>query len=115
MKFPPPSPISEGWKLVPVEPTHEMAVAADNDPLASCETGLDEYKALYAAMLAAAPTAPTTGSAPVAHSSFEVVHSTVEFEAYWDEVQVRAPLEFTHKEAAREIWMASRGIDYGRS
>lgn len=40
--------------LVPKEPTQAMLEAADTDPLASCENGYDEYRAIYKAMLRAA-------------------------------------------------------------
>ena len=56
-----PAPIiPEGWKLVPIEPTHEMKTAAigvevyqDSPPSTDCLTW-EEAGAIYAAMLAAA-------------------------------------------------------------
>src|SRR5688500_11638275 len=43
-----------GWKLVPVEPTPEMAIAADKADNAVFEDSYAEYRAIYQAMLAAA-------------------------------------------------------------
>ena len=60
---PPPAPEASsavtprGWVPVPLEPTANMLLAADRDVLASCETGLDEYRAIYRAMLVARPAA----------------------------------------------------------
>jgi hypothetical protein len=48
---------NNGWKLVPVEPTDEMEVAAENDYEQTGAT-FPRWKSAYAAMLAAAPTQP---------------------------------------------------------
>ncbi|CAB3914156.1 hypothetical protein LMG26841_05156 [Achromobacter dolens] len=48
----------DGWKLVPIEPTDEMEVAAENDYEQRGET-FPDWKAKYRAMLAAAPVAPS--------------------------------------------------------
>jgi hypothetical protein len=49
-----------GWKLVPVEATDAMVQAGTDEPLAgeSDEDAPDDYRAVYRAMLAAAPAAP---------------------------------------------------------
>jgi len=51
------------WKLVPVEPTDEMEVAAENDYEQTGAT-FPRWKSAYAAMLAAAPPAPTSHPIP---------------------------------------------------
>ncbi|CAB3952828.1 hypothetical protein [Achromobacter piechaudii] len=48
---------NNGWKLVPVVPTDEMEVAAENDYEQTGAT-FPRWKSAYAAMLAAAPAAP---------------------------------------------------------
>lgn len=48
-----------GWKLVPIEPTDEMETAAEDDYEQRGET-FPGWKSAYAAMLAAAPTAPAS-------------------------------------------------------
>ena len=52
-------PAREGWKMVPVEPTEEMLVAAHVADLLGCDVDVvDErefYEPIYKAMLAAAP------------------------------------------------------------
>ena len=51
------------WRLVPVEPTAEMLDAGRDTPLAGEEDAdaPEDYKAVYAAMLAAAPLPPAVG------------------------------------------------------
>lgn len=51
------------WKLVPVEPTDEMEVAAENDYEQTGAT-FPRWKSAYAAMLNAAPPAPTSHPIP---------------------------------------------------
>ncbi|PPA72834.1 hypothetical protein C4E15_28125 [Achromobacter spanius] len=51
------------WKLVPVEPTDEMEVAAENDYEQTGAT-FPRWKSAYAAMLKAAPPAPTSHPIP---------------------------------------------------
>lgn len=46
--------VPEGWQLVPIEPTTEMECAPDHE---DCPTP-DAAKAVYRAMLAAAPPSP---------------------------------------------------------
>ena len=49
-------PATDGWKLVPLEPTAEMLQAGQDTPVSeSDEDALEDYKAVYRAMLAAAP------------------------------------------------------------
>lgn len=49
-------PATDGWKLVPLEPTAEMLQAGQDTPVSeSDEDSLEDYKAVYRAMLAAAP------------------------------------------------------------
>lgn len=56
----------EGWRLVPVEPTAEMVQAGRNEPLAgeADEDAPEDYRAVYRAMLAAAPACPSAAAAP---------------------------------------------------
>lgn len=46
-------PVSDGWRMVPNEPTHEMIWAAKN--ALSSTIGWESFKQAYYAMLAAAP------------------------------------------------------------
>lgn len=58
----PPTAQAEGWRLVPVEPTHKMRFAAMN-AFAAASASLGAYNApdaAYRALLAAAPTHPTS-------------------------------------------------------
>lgn len=49
-------PATDGWKLVPLEPTAEMLQAGQDTPVSeSDEDALEDYKVVYRAMLAAAP------------------------------------------------------------
>lgn len=49
-------PATDGWKLVPLEPTAEMLQAGQDTPVSeSDEDAPEDYKAVYRAMLAAAP------------------------------------------------------------
>lgn len=52
--------VPDGWKLVPVEPTPEMIDAAAEIDVEPFDNIDDELCAIYAAMLAAAPSAPAT-------------------------------------------------------
>lgn len=51
------SPQRDGWKLVPLEPAEEMLIAGRNEPLVgeNDEDAPEDYRAVYKAMLAAAP------------------------------------------------------------
>lgn len=51
------------WKLVPVVPTDDMEVAAENDYEQTGAT-FPRWKSAYAAMLAAAPPVPPASDAP---------------------------------------------------
>lgn len=55
-----PESMNTEWKLVPVEPTDEMEVAAENDYEQTGAT-FPRWKSAYAAMLAAAPSCLTCG------------------------------------------------------
>lgn len=49
-------PATDGWVLVPLEPTAEMLQAGQDTPVSeSDEDAPEDYKAVYRAMLAAAP------------------------------------------------------------
>jgi len=50
------SAVPEGWKLVPVEPTDEMEIAAEND-YEKAHSHFPNWKQAYRAMLSAAPPA----------------------------------------------------------
>lgn len=64
-----PAAIPDGWKLVPIEPTEAMLSDVDEEVGGHCyscsawSASWDDCKRVYAAMLAAAPTPPTTGEA----------------------------------------------------
>jgi len=84
------------WKLVPVEPTDEMEVAAENDYEQTGAT-FPRWKSAYAAMLNAAPPAPTshpipTGAtgederAPMPNPSLADLDDPV-FEAIWQTIK----------------------------
>lgn len=59
--------IPEGWRLVPIEPTEAMLSDVDEKVGGHCyscsawSASWDDCKRVYAALLAAAPTPPTTG------------------------------------------------------
>lgn len=56
---------NNGWQLVPVAPTDEMEVAAEND-YEQTGTTFPRWKSAYAAMLAAAPASPGSPASTVA-------------------------------------------------
>ena len=64
LRTPSPAQVPEGWKLVPIEPTSAMKVAAFNTlevprPFDGHANGTAARNAVYRAMLAAAPTPPS--------------------------------------------------------
>lgn len=66
------------WKLVPVEPTDEMEVAAENDYEQTGAT-FPRWKSAYAAMMNAAPPAPTSHPIPTGATgeAIKLVHLAV--------------------------------------
>ena len=58
--------VPDGWKLVPVEPTHEMLGAALMNQV-ECLDAVEVIRTDYKAMLAAAPAAPAIGAGVTTH------------------------------------------------